>query len=185
MAEHSHIPSVLHVPYVLRQRTVGGDEGEKKNGVGDSMISYDGRQHLCESQGVSWCPYVVTLCFLLQMKPSTDANLLSASQFMSIHTRVQTYQKKPVAKTTRATTPITMPAIAPVEREACECWSSSSSSADSDTTRSPADEVVEPRVPEDCEAAVAAMLVSVRALCADEEASCGVLSPGSKTYFDF
>lgn len=70
--------------------------------------------------------------------------------------RLQTYQKKPVAKITRATTPITMPAIAPIEREACECWSSSST--DSDTTGFPADEVAEPRVPKDCEAAVAAML---------------------------
>lgn len=76
-----------------------------------------------------------------------------------------------------------MPAIAPVERDACECWSPSS--ADFDTTRSSADEVAEPRVPDDCEAAVAAMLVSVRVLCADEEASCGILSPGSKTYFAF
>lgn len=97
--------------------------------------------------------------------------------------RLQTYQKKPVAKITRATTPITMPAIAPIEREACECWSSSST--DSDTTGFPADEVAEPRVPKDCEAAVAAMLGSIRVFCADEEASCGVLSPGSKTYFDF
>ena len=102
---------------------------------------------------------------------------------MSIHTKVQTYQKRPVANITRATTPITMPAIASVEKEACECWPSSF--ADSGTTRSSADEVAEPRMPKGCEAAVARTPGSVRVLCTDEEASCGVPSPGSKTYFDF
>lgn len=76
-----------------------------------------------------------------------------------------------------------MPAMAPVERGACESWSFSF--ADPGATRISADDVAEPRVPGDCETAVAAMLESVRDVCANEEASCGVLSPGSKTYFAF
>ena len=65
VARRSHIPSVLRVPCVLRQRTVSGDEGGKKNGVGDPMVFHDGQQYLCGSQRVSWCLYVVTSCFLL------------------------------------------------------------------------------------------------------------------------
>ena len=147
------------------------------------MIFYDGRQHLCESQGVSWCPYVVTRRFLLQMKPSMDANLLYASQFMSIHTKVQTYQKRPVANIARATTPITMPAMAPAEIGACECCSISS--ADFGGTSCSSDEVAEARELGDCEVVAPAMLESVRVPCTREEASCGVLSPGSRTYFAF
>ena len=86
-------------------------------------------------------------------------------------------------KITRATTPITMPAMAPVDIEACECWSWPS--ADTEEIVLSADEVKEVLAPEDCELAVAAMLVSVCAVCADEEASCGVLWPGSRTYFAF
>lgn len=76
-----------------------------------------------------------------------------------------------------------MPAIAPVEMEACECRSWPS--ADTDEIMFSADEVKEVLAPEDCELAVAAMPVSVCVICADEEASCGVLWPGSKTYFAF
>jgi hypothetical protein len=43
VAKHSHNPSVLHVPYVLRQRVVGGGYGENRDGVGDPMTSDDGR----------------------------------------------------------------------------------------------------------------------------------------------
>ena len=76
-----------------------------------------------------------------------------------------------------------MPAIAPAETEARECWPWSS--ADADETIFLADEVIEVLVSGDCEPAVVVMPVSVCVLCADEEASCGVLSPGSKTYFAF
>jgi hypothetical protein len=43
VAKRSHNPSVLYVPYVLRQWIVGGGYGENKNVVGDPVTSDDGR----------------------------------------------------------------------------------------------------------------------------------------------
>lgn len=87
VAKHSQNPSVLHVPYVLPQRIVGGGYGEKKNGMGDPLTSDHGRQHLCGSKRVSWHLYVVILRFCLRMEMSTVANLLSLGQSMSRHMR--------------------------------------------------------------------------------------------------
>lgn len=76
-----------------------------------------------------------------------------------------------------------MPAMAPAEIEGCGCWFISS--ADLKGANCSSDEVVEARELGDCEVAAPAMLESVRVLCMDKEASCGILSPGSRTYFAF
>jgi hypothetical protein len=85
---------------------------------------------------------MLTLLYWYTTNAPVEVDILSTVSSCLIENGFGTYQKKPAAKVIRATMPIAIPAIAPVDRPG-ECDRCPLSPADSLASEPPAYEIVE------------------------------------------